>query len=45
VAGEFPSSTAIQASIIMMSQNPQAAKDRLVTANEINLKAELEIMV
>jgi len=43
--GEFPSSTTIQASIIMMSQNRQAAKNRLVTTNEINLKAELEIMV
>lgn len=37
---------AIQAPIIMMSQNRQAAKDRLVAAHdyEVNLKAELEIM-
>lgn len=37
---------AIQAPIIMMSQNRQAAKDRLAAAHdyEINLKAELEIM-
>ena len=37
---------AIQAPIIMMSQNRQAAKDRLAAAldYEINLKAELEIM-
>ena len=36
---------AIQAPIIMMSQNRQAAKDRLDAAHdyEINLKAELEI--
>jgi uncharacterized membrane protein len=35
----------IQAPIIMMSQNRQAAKDRLDAAHdyEINLKAELEI--
>jgi uncharacterized membrane protein len=37
---------ALQAPIIMMSQNRQAAKDRLAAANdyEVNLKAELEIM-
>jgi uncharacterized membrane protein len=37
---------AIQAPIIMMSQNRQAAKDRLNAAHdyEVNLKAELEIM-
>lgn len=37
---------AIQAPIIMMSQNRQAAKDRLAAAHdyEVNLKAELEIM-
>lgn len=37
---------AIQAPIIMMSQNRQSAKDRLVAAHdyEINLKAELEIL-
>ncbi len=37
---------AIQAPIIMMSQNRQAEKDRLAAAHdyEINLKAELEIM-
>lgn len=37
---------AIQAPIIMMSQNRQAAKDRLDAAHdyEVNLKAELEIM-
>jgi uncharacterized membrane protein len=36
---------AIQAPIIMMSQNRQAAKDRLVSGldYEVNLKAELEI--
>jgi uncharacterized membrane protein len=36
---------ALQAPIIMMSQNRQAAKDRLKTDNDymINLKAELEI--
>ncbi|SDO26363.1 Uncharacterized membrane protein [Filomicrobium insigne] len=36
---------ALQAPIIMMSQNRQAAKDRLAAANdyEVNLKAELEI--
>ncbi|MFO1435031.1 MAG: DUF1003 domain-containing protein [Gammaproteobacteria bacterium] len=36
---------AIQAPIIMMSQNRQAARDRLQAANdyEVNLKAELEI--
>jgi uncharacterized membrane protein len=36
---------AIQAPIIMMSQNRQADKDRLQAANdyEVNLKAELEI--
>lgn len=36
---------AIQAPIIMMSQNRQAAKDRLQAAHdyEVNLKAELEI--
>lgn len=35
----------LQAPIIMMSQNRQAAKDRLQAANdyEVNLKAELEI--
>jgi uncharacterized membrane protein len=37
---------ALQAPIIMMSQNRQAAKDRAVQQNdfEVNLKAELEIM-
>jgi uncharacterized membrane protein len=37
---------AIQAPVIMMSQNRQAAKDRLDAANdyEVNLKAELEIL-
>lgn len=37
---------AIQAPVIMMSQNRQAAKDRLDAAHdyEVNLKAELEIM-
>jgi uncharacterized membrane protein len=37
---------AIQAPLIMMSQNRQAAKDRLVQQHdyEVNLKAELEIM-
>ena len=37
---------AIQAPVIMMSQNRQAAKDRLVTSHdyECNLKAEIEIM-
>jgi len=37
---------AIQAPVIMMSQNRQAAKDRMAAAHdyEINLKAELEIM-
>lgn len=37
---------AVQAPIIMMSQNRQAAKDRLAAAldYETNLKAELEIM-
>ncbi|MGB8817114.1 MAG: DUF1003 domain-containing protein [Rhizobiaceae bacterium] len=37
---------AVQAPIIMMSQNRQAAKDRLVAGHdyEINLKAELEIL-
>ncbi len=37
---------AIQAPIIMMSQNRQAAKDRLMAGQdyEINLKAELEIL-
>ncbi|MBS0565641.1 MAG: DUF1003 domain-containing protein [Proteobacteria bacterium] len=37
---------AVQAPVIMMSQNRQAAKDREVTAHdyEVNLKAELEIM-
>ena len=37
---------AIQAPVIMMSQNRQAAKDRLNAAHdyEVNLKAELEIM-
>jgi uncharacterized membrane protein len=36
----------MQAPIIMMSQNRQAAKDRLDAAHdyEVNLKAELEIM-
>lgn len=36
---------AIQAPIIMMSQNRQAAKDRLAAAHdyEVNLKAEIEI--
>jgi uncharacterized membrane protein len=38
---------AIQAPIILMSQNRQAQKDRLVTEHdyEVNLKAELEIML
>jgi uncharacterized membrane protein len=37
---------ALQAPVIMMSQNRQAAKDRLAAANdyEVNLHAELEIM-
>ncbi|WP_291206288.1 DUF1003 domain-containing protein [Hyphomonas sp.] len=37
---------ALQAPIIMMSQNRQSAKDRLVanTDYEVNLKAELEIL-
>ncbi|WP_242111964.1 DUF1003 domain-containing protein [Luteimonas aquatica] len=37
---------AVQAPIIMMSQNRQAAKDRLAAAHdyEVNLKAEIEIM-
>lgn len=37
---------AIQAPIIMMSQNRQASKDRLQAAHdyEVNLKAEIEIM-
>lgn len=37
---------AIQAPVIMMSQNRQSAKDRTAAANdyEVNLKAELEIM-
>ncbi len=37
---------AIQAPVIMMSQNRQAAKDRLAAGHdyEVNLKAELEIM-
>jgi uncharacterized membrane protein len=37
---------AIQAPVIMMSQNRYAAKDRLAAAHdyEVNLKAELEIM-
>lgn len=37
---------AIQAPIIMMSQNRQAAKDRINAAHdyEVNLKAEIEIM-
>lgn len=37
---------AIQAPVIMMSQNRQAAKDRLAAAHdyEVNLKAELEIL-
>ncbi len=36
---------AIQAPVIMMSQNRQAAKDRLQATHdyEVNLKAELEI--
>ena len=36
---------ALQAPVIMMSQNRQAAKDRLMAANdyEVNLKAEIEI--
>ena len=36
----------IQAQFIMMSQNRQAAKDRLSAAHdyEVNLKAEIEIM-
>jgi uncharacterized membrane protein len=37
---------AIQAPVIMMSQNRQADKDRLAAAHdyEVNLKAELEIL-
>ncbi len=37
---------ALQAPVIMMSQNRQAAKDRIVAAHdyEVNLKAELEIL-
>ena len=37
---------ALQAPIIMMSQNRQAARDRLAAGldYEVNLKAELEIM-
>lgn len=37
---------AIQAPVIMMSQNRQTSKDRLAASNdyEVNLKAELEIM-
>src|SRR5262245_28103370 len=37
---------AVQAPIIMMSQNRQAARDRLAAANDydVNIKAELEIM-
>ncbi|MGV8854161.1 MAG: DUF1003 domain-containing protein [Devosia sp.] len=37
---------AVQAPVIMMSQNRQAAKDRMVTSHdyECNLKAEIEIM-
>ena len=37
---------AVQAPVIMMSQNRQAAKDRLDAAHdyEVNLKAEIEIM-
>ncbi|MEZ5572540.1 MAG: DUF1003 domain-containing protein [Halioglobus sp.] len=37
---------AIQAPVIMMSQNRQTSKDRLAQANDyqVNLKAELEIM-
>jgi uncharacterized membrane protein len=37
---------AVQAPLIMMSQNRQSAKDRLVAQHdyEVNLKAELEIM-
>lgn len=37
---------ALQAPVIMMSQNRQAAKDRMAAAHdyEVNLKAELEIM-
>ena len=36
---------AVQAPVIMMSQNRQAAKDRLAAAHdyEVNLKAEIEI--
>jgi len=36
---------ALQAPIIMMSQNRQAAKDRLAAAldNEVNVKAEISI--
>ena len=37
---------AVQAPVILMSQNRQAAKDRLVTSHdyEVNLKCEIEIM-
>ncbi|MEZ5777970.1 MAG: DUF1003 domain-containing protein [Paracoccaceae bacterium] len=37
---------AVQAPVIMMSQNRQAAKDRMAAAHdyEVNLKSELEIM-
>jgi uncharacterized membrane protein len=36
----------LQAPVIMMSQNRQAAKDRIAAAHdyEVNLKAELEIV-
>ena len=39
--------SAIQAPIILMSQNRQSEKDRITTAHdyEVNLKAELEIMM
>lgn len=38
---------AIQAPVILMSQNRQAEKDRLAAGHdyEVNLKAELEIML
>ncbi len=37
---------ALQAPVIMMSQNRQAAKDRMDAAHdyEVNLKAELEVL-
>ena len=42
----LPTLAAVQAPIIMMSQNRQAAKDRTAAAHdyEVNLRAELEIL-